>query len=55
LCENQKERDHKEDLDVDERIIIKWILERQDGLVWTELIWLRIRTSGGLASTRQFP
>jgi hypothetical protein len=27
------------------RIILKWILE--DGVVWTALIWLRIRISGG--------
>jgi hypothetical protein len=26
----------------------KWILETQDGLVWTGLIWLRIGTSEGL-------
>jgi hypothetical protein len=24
------------------------ILERQDGMVWVRLIWLRIGTSGGL-------
>jgi hypothetical protein len=27
---------------------LRWILERQDGMVWIESIWLRIRTSGGL-------
>jgi hypothetical protein len=26
----------------------RWILERQDGVVWTGLIWLGIGTSGGL-------
>jgi hypothetical protein len=40
-------RDHYEDLDVGGRIILKWILERQDEMVWTGLIWLRIGTSGG--------
>jgi hypothetical protein len=30
------------------RTILKWILERQDGMVWIGLIWLRIGTSGGL-------
>jgi hypothetical protein len=30
------------------RIILKWILEKEDGIVWIELIWLRIRTNGGL-------
>jgi hypothetical protein len=29
-------------------IILKWIIDRQDGVVWTGLIWLRIWTSGGL-------
>jgi hypothetical protein len=28
--------------------ILKWILERQDGMVWIGLVWLRIGTSGGL-------
>jgi hypothetical protein len=27
---------------------IKIILERQDGVVWAGLIWLRIGTSGGI-------
>jgi hypothetical protein len=45
--ERRKERDHKEDLDVGGRIILEWILEREDGVVWTGLMWLRIGTSGG--------
>jgi hypothetical protein len=28
------------------RIILIWILERLDGVVWTGLVWLRIGTSG---------
>jgi hypothetical protein len=28
--------------------ILKWILERQDGMIWIGLNWLRIGTSGGL-------
>jgi hypothetical protein len=36
-------------LDIGWRIIIKWMLQKSDGVVWTILIWLRIgRTSGGL-------
>jgi hypothetical protein len=31
-CENQKERYHLEDLDVSGRIILNWILEKQDGI-----------------------
>jgi hypothetical protein len=30
------------------RIILKWALEKYDEVVWTGLIWIRIRTSGGL-------
>jgi hypothetical protein len=29
-------------------IIFRWILERQDGVVYTKLVWLRIKSSGGL-------
>jgi hypothetical protein len=35
----------KVNLDVNERIILKWILEKKDELVWTGLLWLRIGTS----------
>jgi hypothetical protein len=45
--EIQKERGHREDLVIGHRIILKWILEREDRVVWTALIWLRIGTSGG--------
>jgi hypothetical protein len=46
--ESQKERDHWEDQEVGGWIISKWILERQNGMVWIGLMWLRIGTSGGL-------
>jgi hypothetical protein len=36
----------KEDVDAGGRIILKWIIERPDGVVWTRLIWLRIGASG---------
>jgi hypothetical protein len=29
-------------------IILKWMLEREGGVVWAGLIWYRIGTSGGL-------
>jgi hypothetical protein len=29
-------------------IILKWILEKWDGVIWTRSIWLRIGNSGGL-------
>jgi hypothetical protein len=38
--ESQKEREHRE-LDVIGRLIMKWILEKWDGMIWTGFIWLR--------------
>jgi hypothetical protein len=46
--ESEKERDHWEDIDVGGWTILKWIIDRYDGMVWIRLIWLRIGTSGGL-------
>jgi hypothetical protein len=45
--ESQKERDRWEDQDVGRWTILKWILERYDGMEWIGSIWLRIGTSGG--------
>jgi hypothetical protein len=45
---SQKERGHWEDQDVGGWTILKWILERSDGMVGTGWNWLRIGTSGGL-------
>jgi hypothetical protein len=46
--ENQKERDQWEDQDVGGWTILKWILERWDGMERIGWIRLRIGTSGGL-------
>jgi hypothetical protein len=46
--ESQKERDHWQNQDVRGWTILKWILERYDGVIWIGLIWIRIGTSGGL-------
>jgi hypothetical protein len=46
--ESQKEVNQWEDQDVGEWTILNWILEREDEMVWTGLIWLRIGTTGGL-------
>jgi hypothetical protein len=46
--ENQKERHRYEDQDVGRWIILKWILKRGDGMVWTGSNWLRLGTSEGL-------
>jgi hypothetical protein len=45
--EIQKERDHWEDQVVSWWTILKWILERYEGMVRIGLTWLRIGTSGG--------
>jgi hypothetical protein len=46
--ENLTGRDQSEDLDVDVRKILQWILGKYDGKVWTVFIWLRIGTNDGL-------
>jgi hypothetical protein len=46
--ENLKGGDHSEELGIDGKIILEWILEKQSGKVWTGCIWLRIGTSVGL-------
>jgi hypothetical protein len=33
---------------VDGRIILKWTIKKSDWRGWTEFIWLRIGTGGGL-------
>jgi hypothetical protein len=36
--EKLKGRDHSEDLDVDGKIILEWILGKEDGGMWTGFI-----------------
>jgi hypothetical protein len=40
--ESQEERDHWEDQDVGGWIILKWILEREDEMMLSGLIWLSV-------------
>jgi len=35
-------------LGIDGKIILEWILGKQDGKVWIRCIWLRVGSSGGL-------
>jgi hypothetical protein len=51
FLQNLKGRDHLEDLGVDGKIILKWILRKVGKKLWTRCIWLRIGTSGGLLWT----
>jgi hypothetical protein len=46
--ENLKGTIHLEDIGVDGRIISEWIVQKQDGKVWTAFIYFRLRTSDGL-------
>ena len=43
---NVKEREHLEDMDVDGRIMLQLVINRQYGWTWTGLLWLRLGTSG---------
>jgi hypothetical protein len=45
LMGSVKERYHLEDLGVDDRIILKWVVSNTEALYG--LLWLRIGTSGG--------
>jgi hypothetical protein len=37
--------DYLEDLDIDDSVVLEWILRKYGGNVWTRCIWLRKRTS----------
>jgi hypothetical protein len=43
-----KEGDQFEDISLQEIIILKWMLKKQDVRPWTGLIWLRMGTNGRL-------
>jgi hypothetical protein len=46
--ESKKGKDHLEDKGVDGTIILKWIIKKLNGRVWSAFIWFAIGTSGGL-------
>jgi hypothetical protein len=43
-----KETSHLQDLRVDGRIILKYILQKYHDILWIRLIWFRIEICGGL-------
>jgi hypothetical protein len=47
LVRKPKERDHYEDLDINVRVVLKLIVEKED-----EMVWLGIGTIEGLLQTR---
>jgi hypothetical protein len=49
---NVKERGRFEDLVVDGRSVLKWDVKQLDGRSWTELVWLKVGTSGERLWTR---
>ena len=44
---NLRERDQWGHIDIDGRIILRWIFRKCDVEVWNGLSWLRIGTGGG--------
>ena len=42
------ERDHLEDLGVDEGTTLKWIFWKLNEAAWTELLWFKVGTGGVL-------
>ena len=44
---NRKVRDHLEDLGVDGRIMLRWIVRKWGVGVWSRSSWLRIGTGDG--------
>jgi len=46
--ENLWYRDHQEDPGVDGIVIIKWILQKMEEMLWGEFILFRLGTSGGI-------
>jgi hypothetical protein len=46
--ENLKGRGYSEDVGVDKKIILEWILGKCGGEVWTGFIWLRVGISDWL-------
>jgi hypothetical protein len=47
FCGKVRRKDITRKTDIGGTVILKWILERQDGAVWIGLMWLKTGTSAG--------
>lgn len=52
LLGNMNETCLLKDVGVNGRILLKWVLWKQDGRAWTGFIWIRIGISDGLLQTQ---
>ena len=50
---NLEGKNHLEDTDIDEIIILRWIFRNWNVRLWTGSMWLRIGTGGGHLRMRQ--
>jgi hypothetical protein len=48
LVGKPESKKHLKDLGIDGKPTLEWILGKQEGKMWTECIWLRTGSSGGL-------
>jgi hypothetical protein len=48
LVQKPEGRDYLEDLEVDGRIMLEWILEKERWKLWTGFMWCRRGTTGRL-------
>ena len=55
FLENVKDSEHLEELGIDGRIILEWILKKLDGNVWNGFIGLRIGTNGRMCECGNEP
>jgi hypothetical protein len=53
LWESQKESTLKKDLHVDRMTVLRQIILKYDGMVYSGLIWLRTGTSGRILRTQE--
>jgi hypothetical protein len=46
--ENLREIDHLEGLGIDGKIILTWIINKENARAWTGFMWARVRRCGEL-------